>query len=69
MYNTSLHSVVLHVKSIIQITTTCSTLTGVLLMAPVISFLRSGAAVAAAVLPAAVHEEFLLDLVHMHTSV
>ena len=48
-------------QSIIQITTTCSTLTGVLLMAPVISFLRSGAAVAAAVLPAAVHEAFLLD--------
>ena len=29
----------------------------------------SGAAVEAAVLPAAVHEAFLLDLVHMHTSV
>jgi hypothetical protein len=38
-------------------------------MEPVISFLRSGAAVAAAVLPAAVHEAFPLDLVHMHTSV
>jgi len=38
-------------------------------MVSVTSSLNSGAAVAAAVLPAAVHEAFPLDLVHMHTSV